>query len=380
MNMSLRNIAIIVVLVKILQLVVPFISFQILPFQLESAYRGDNLGYPSDEPIGWKTTFKTWDASSYLYLAKNGYEVGGIANQMPPLFPFLINLAKRVVGSFTIAGLMLNNLFSFLALIGLYQLTRSYYDEAVASKTILYALCFPSSFFFSRVYSEGLFLCLTVFLFYFLSRHKYGRAALCALLLPLARTIGVFIVLPVLAYLFFDKKGAVKAQGEGADTFKKITVCVAPLFGLSIAMFFFYQTTGNWFELFEAHRINASQHSIANLFRLKEWLYDNFIHLHWQWHGTDNSAFDRLAFFLFLILLYRIFREQNMTMFVYALVFGMVPALSDHFMSYARFLIIIFPLFIQMALDFRHHRIILALMLLSQLKLLAFHSLGYWVA
>jgi hypothetical protein len=61
-----------------------------------------------------------------------------------------------------------------------------------------------------------------------------------------------------------------------------------------------------------------------------------------------DSALDRGFFIMLLILLPLIFR-LNKTWFFYVLAAGVVPAASSWFMSYRRYIMICFPVFIILA-------------------------------
>jgi hypothetical protein len=61
-----------------------------------------------------------------------------------------------------------------------------------------------------------------------------------------------------------------------------------------------------------------------------------------------DSLFDRALFVLFLCLLPLVYR-LNKTWFFYTVAAGSVPALTSWFMSYRRYYVVLFPLFIVMA-------------------------------
>jgi Gpi18-like mannosyltransferase len=56
------------------------------------------------------------------------------------------------------------------------------FDETLVSRAITYLLIFPTTFFFSGVYSESLFLALTVAAFYYARTNRWLLACVLAAL------------------------------------------------------------------------------------------------------------------------------------------------------------------------------------------------------
>jgi hypothetical protein len=102
-------------------------------------------------------------------------------------------------------------------------------------------------------------------------------------------------------------------------------------------------------------------------------------------HGYRNSIIDRALFMLFLLSLPLIWRLRNPALFSYALLVGLVPLLGT-FMSYSRYLLPAFPLFIGLAgvLGRERWRFLLFPWLFASISLQALfivmQALGYWVA
>ena len=73
---------------------------------------------------------------------------------------------------------------------------------------------------------------------------------------------------------------------------------------------------------------------------------------------------------------------MNMTYFCYALLSGLVPAMSNQFLSYTRFLVLCFPVFIAMAEKLRGHDLVFWYVLgvfgVMQVIFLIRHINGFW--
>jgi hypothetical protein len=74
---------------------------------------------------------------------------------------------------------------------------------------------------------------------------------------------------------------------------------------------------------------------------------DAFVHFS-SLDGMMDSALDRGFFVLLLVLLPFVYR-LNKTWFFYTLPVGIVPALTSYFMSYRRYIMICFPVFVVLA-------------------------------
>ncbi|HLD22210.1 MAG TPA: hypothetical protein VJB65_04905, partial [Patescibacteria group bacterium] len=125
-----------------------------------------------------------------------------------------------------------------------------------------------------------------------------------------------------------------------------------------------------------------SQNTGGFFFHPLRWLVDNFIHIEQLTiHAPGSSIIDRIFFVLFIPLLIGIYWHLPKVYTVYALAVGLLPALFGNVMSFPRYLIIIFPFYILLALRYHKHYLWLALpMSVVQIILLSIHSLAFWIA
>jgi hypothetical protein len=101
-------------------------------------------------------------------------------------------------------GVVLSNLFLLAALVLLFKLVLTMFDDdAVARKSVLYLLLFPTSFFFSCFYTESAFLLLGVATFYLATKRLWLPAAITGFLLSLTRPLGALILVPAL-WIYFE--------------------------------------------------------------------------------------------------------------------------------------------------------------------------------
>ena len=103
-------------------------------------------------------------------------------------------------------GVLISNVAFLGALALLYQLVQLDFSRAVARRTLLYLALFPTAFYFSAVYSESLFLLVSVGSLYAARRDRWWIAGVLGFLAALTRSQGVLLLIP-LAILFMRQQG-----------------------------------------------------------------------------------------------------------------------------------------------------------------------------
>ena len=120
-----------------------------------------------------------WDSVWFLAIADSGYG-DGAREAFFPLYPLLVRLAGVPLGSALIGGALLSTALLGVALVLLHRLVALDHARAVARNAVLVTALFPMSFFFSAVYSESLFLALSIGAVYAARRERWtwaGRSA-----------------------------------------------------------------------------------------------------------------------------------------------------------------------------------------------------------
>jgi hypothetical protein len=154
-----------------------------------------------------------WDSLHYLTIAYDGYsegsELGTPEGHRPAFFPLYPGTAHVLSGFGTSPALTLIVTYAvslacfFGALTLLHRLTTVEVGERYAAPTLLLLSFFPTAFFFGLPYSESMFLLLAVGAFL---AARSGRWAIAGVVLALAsatRVPGLLLVVPVLLlYLY----------------------------------------------------------------------------------------------------------------------------------------------------------------------------------
>jgi hypothetical protein len=177
-----------------------------------------------------------WDAYWYLDIAKNGYYLRGekgLANVVFfPLYPLLMRwVAPLAGGDLVLAGWMVSSMFLMLAVVMLTRLTQRFHPGIDPVLPAAFLLAYPTAFYLNAVYSESLFLFLSLTMVYGALRRNFALAGVSAALASATRIAGVFLW--VLLFIEF-----VQANGWRALFTRHVwPLAVAPLGALA---FFVY--------------------------------------------------------------------------------------------------------------------------------------------
>lgn len=142
-----------------------------------------------------------WDSGFFLSIARNGYASHGVSTAFFPAYPLAIRaLALPLGGNDVLAGVLIADLACAAAFVLLWRLARALVGEPNARRTLLYLAIFPTTIFLSTVYSESLYLALSVAAFAAAVGRRWSLAGVATGLAALTRVSGV-VLLPALALL-----------------------------------------------------------------------------------------------------------------------------------------------------------------------------------
>ncbi len=326
------------------------------------------------------------DGVHYLSIAGNGYALDGSNARFFPLFPMIVGGLSQIFGGGAtfgavqfFSGLFLSNLFFLLALIVFYKLIRLDYPHFIATTSILFLLLFPTSFFFASIYSESLFFLLLLLSFYFARRGKWFTASFLGLLLCATRVVGIAI-LPALIYEYLRGDKGEKPR------FRNIFFLVLIPLGLIAYMLFNLAKWGNALWFFLAQGQMANNRSVETLtfplqvvFRYGKILATVPTSQFVFWVAfLEVSAFLVASVLLFIAWKKKI-RDSYLLFGVFAF---LISTLSGTFNGLPRYVLVLFPMFIALALIKRRLWKILYIIVSFVLLfiLLMFFSHGYFIA
>lgn len=168
-----------------------------------------------------------WDAIHYLSIAAYGY-IGSPSTVFYPLYPFLMHVVGLLTGSLALAGVAISLGAFVVALALLARLTELELGIGAAQATVMALALAPLSFYFSAVYTESLFLALSVGAVYGARTGRWRLAIGLAVLASLTRVNGVVLVAP-LAMLRWQQRAGSRGSWRSAQLWRSPTFWRAQL-------------------------------------------------------------------------------------------------------------------------------------------------------
>ena len=156
-----------------------------------------------------------WDGVWFIRVAADGYGAHAQSQAFFPLYPALVRGVAVATGhNYVVAGLVVSLACYAGAMVMLFKLAQALLGPRVALWSVVFISVFPTALFFQAVYSESLFLLVTLLSFWWARRSRWALAGLAGLLAVLARSSGVVLLLPLAVIWWEQRRGsAVKLPG-----------------------------------------------------------------------------------------------------------------------------------------------------------------------
>lgn len=311
-----------------------------------------------------------WDACWYSKIAAHGYEAGASSTNFFPLLPLLMRAGSSVLdGDVAMAALVVNAVAFVLGLTGLWQLIREDFDAGTADRAMLYVAVFPVAFFFFAPFTEALFLAGAVWAVLAARRRDWELAALAGFLAGLTRPQGFVLFLPIgweaaLALRDQWRAGRPGTRRLGWRDLGPIVASVAPVVAFAAYIAFTAVVVGQSF--IQSHTTWAG----------------TGLHLPWEplalaWDRVLQqhdaiTLLNLVALILFGVLFLAGLRRLPVSYSLYVLPqLGLIVATYPAWplMSTMRYLLVLFPCFVVLALAGREPRVHTGWLVLSILFL-----------
>lgn len=310
--------------------------------------------------------FARWDSVWFLAIADGGYgdELGRPA--FFPLYPLLARAFGLPLGSSLLGGIVVSSLAFVVALAVLHRLALlEFHDERAARYAVLACAFFPMAFFHTAVYSEGLFLALSLGAVYAARTGGWAWAGTLGALAAATRSAGVVLVVP-LALLYLHQR---RETAPGAPWWRPGKdagwIAVVPA-GLLLFCGYFLVTGGEarapfdaqkvWFREFSAPYVGVWDGWVAAYEGARQLLSGSRMPVYFTKSGGDPYivAQENLVNFAFLLValpaVAGVLRRLPLAYGAYvvaALALPLsAPVTPQPLMSIARFLAVLFPLYL----------------------------------
>jgi mannosyltransferase PIG-V len=208
------------------------------------------------EPSPFWDQFTRYDAGWYYQIARYGYwfvpggpsagvgKPGKIAYF--PLYPLAARVASLPFGrsqaAFYLGGIVVSWIAFAAAMVVLFRLARLDLDEEQSERAVLLTAIFPFAFFFGMVYTESLFLLLTLLSFYAFRTRQWIAGGIAGALATATRVNGI-LMLPALAWIAW--RGAAPSSRDRLRA--AIGLAIVGV-GTAVYSIYVYRLSGNPFE------------------------------------------------------------------------------------------------------------------------------------
>ena len=323
-----------------------------------------------------------WDSVHFQTIAAQGYVREDLAAFFP-LYPLLAKVAGWLTGSLLLGGALVS-IVAFLA--GLYAVQRLAELELgpdVARRAVWLLAFFPASLFLSAFYTEALFLALTAGAIYLARTGRFAQACLLGAFASATRNTGVLVAVPIALLYLYGPRGEETPPTPGRSWRARIRprfpvradflwLLVVPL---GLVAFSLYQwvkfddplatwhVQTFWSRGFHGP-FSAIAYAIPETFEAAGELFTGS-------SDSFESPAAKLALFGSLVLavvaLVGVFRRLPIAYGAYVLV-ALAPPLSSPWpehplMSFPRFLAVLFPIHMWLAIHTADRRRFLAVLL-----------------
>lgn len=328
-------------------------------------------------------SWANFDGEHYLSISIFGYKE--FEHAFFPVYPFLITFLsipfasdlQNLLLASTIIGVLISNISFAIALVILFKLLELDFSKKIGLATIILILTFPTSFYFGSVYSESLFLLLSVSTFYFARRKKWLLASIFGILASATRVFGILLLPALIAELFLQKEKLSKAAW----------IFLIPL-GLLAYMYYQHLTTGDALAFYHLQERVGEQHQQGIVLLPQVFFRYVNILLHVDYSQTiyQTIILEFVTGVLFFLLpIYGYFKKIRFSYLIYAMLGFLLPSIQGSFSSNPRYILVLFPSFLAAALWFTNTgRTLKAIILFSLIVMLVLETTlflrGYWVA
>ena len=240
-------------------------------------------------PYIWNRLTTAGDATHYIYIAEHGYaRAGEEINKIVffPLYPLLIGGLGRILGGhFALAGVIISQACYGASVVVMRKLAKL--DCPHPGTAILAYLLYPLGFFSLGVFTEGLFLLLTILGLYLIRTRRWLAAGAVSLLCALTRTQGVLLLFPFIYCAWQD------CRERGWNWRHLALLC--PLAGYGIYLIINKIVCGSFFAYFYYQ-------SIAPWYQTSQWLGQTVVQ---QWNmALDNPGIAKWIYWPQLLMYY----------------------------------------------------------------------------
>lgn len=326
-----------------------FLALALSTLTLQQNFLGWGLTNYLRSPQIW--SWANFDGEHYLLIAQFGYSQ--YLYFFFPIYPLLIRILTVFFSDnslrFITPALIISNLSFVIALLGFVKLMEIDYSVKIVKITVTLLLLFPTSFFFASAYTESLFFALVVWSIYFARNKSWIFAGFLGAVASATRIIGVTILPVLVIELLYQRKD------KDFNLLVSIISVSLTTLGLVAYMYFLNNMTSDPLAFFTQQQGVFGQQRSVTLVLLPQVFYRyifkilpaiNYNYL----PGVYSTYLEFVVALLFLPISLLSFFKLRLSYALYLFLGFMIPTLTGSFYSMPRFVIVLFPAFIFLAL------------------------------
>jgi len=301
-----------------------------------------------------------WDAGFYTSIATYGYtwqNEDRPADDMAfmPLYPLLTRAVSGLTADgcalspywstcTTLGGLLVSNAALLGALVCLFWLTAARHDKPTTWRAALLLMVSPIGIFLSGVYTESLFLLLSLLVFVCLERRQFAFAVIAAIAASLTRSVGIALVGALLWHVWATRPD----RRIDVKTLLRFSLALLPGVAFAVYIFGMGISVGDPLAYFNTYELTWNRAAGTPVEAFTAYFSGQRV----SWYGWTLSWLDLILTLFYLALpIGIIIRERGARRGdgLYALGALVIPITSGTLVGMPRFGAVLFPFYIVLA-------------------------------
>ena len=283
------------------------------------------------------------DATRYIDVAQHGYVTQGenmINLVFYPLYPLLMRWLGWLTFSLPLAGVIISHIGYSVASILLYELILLDGERRNAWDGVTLLALYPFSLFALGVFTEGIFLALSIGCLYALRKRNFPAAGIIGFLAALTRTQGMLLFFPAVYELVTHRFGPRKEKLRWQDAF---LLLIPAGFGVYLGI-----NAALWGNCFQFLKFEAGE----PWYQSTQWIGENIAQ-----HYSLAQNYPGLAWFIYYlqialyfavlgVLFLGAYKKERMAYLLYGGVYLGFSYLSGWMISGGRYMLCCIPVYI----------------------------------
>lgn len=166
---------------------------------------------------GMRDLLVRWDGSNYIHMAEFGYTTTGDHRYYIAFFPFYslcIKFFHLIIPDYFFAAFAVSNAALVAAAFFLHRIVLQISNREKAMAAVAFLCFFPYTCILGTIYTEGIFLAITLASWYTLRKRKWAISSILIFCLCLTKIQGILILIPAFIEFIFARNEAVRSGNK----------------------------------------------------------------------------------------------------------------------------------------------------------------------